>query len=483
VNDSTKPPHEQRRSRRVRHQLRVDVIDRRGSRRATASDVARHGLFVTIADPPPVRHLVQVVLHLPDGPLHAAATVARTLPSRGVGLDLFALSAEAKRRWDAFVALAQQQGSMPSLVSSSSTSSSRPSSQRPAFLVRLLSIERLREYFRNHVAVGGTVLFTPLLPPHGATVELIVVHPRTQAEYALLGRIQRVVSTPPKHLELVFLDVNLERFTRFIEDGIAQDVVVSAAASSLTTAREQSGDRDVDVDVEVVADFDFEIEIDDGDVFMQEEPVQWERRYDPLMATAMDVIDAGSRSLPEPRPPAPMGTIDDSDESDALAIDDTIAAADPGLRPLMLRVSCANGACTAETYVVELGPCGGALGLFADHVPFWSPASARIVSVPRLVPSEARRSRFAAYIAKGGSLGDVATLASLLAAADLAEAPRHPVTAEPLRSSRAIVRVAFAVARHAVAGAPATTKVRCVTCGGQLLLSRVDEATASHQRR
>jgi hypothetical protein len=483
VNDTTKPRHEQRRSRRVRHQLRVDVIDRRGSRRATASDVARHGLFVTITDPPAERHLVQVVLHLPDGPLHAAATVARTLPSRGVGLDLFALSAEAKGRWDAFVALAQQQGSMPSLVPSASTSTTRSASQRPTFLVRLLSIERLREYFRNHVAVGGTILFTPLLPPQGATVELIVVHPRTQAEYSLLGRIQRVVSTPPKHLELVFLDVQLERFTRFIEDGIDHEVV-AAAASPITATLEHGGDRHVDlVDIDVDFDFDFEIEIDEGDAFMQEEPVQWERRYDPSRDIAQQRTDAGQLSLPAPWSSAPLGTVDDSDESDALVIDETLAAADPGLRPLMLRVSCANSACDAATYVVELGPCGGALGLFADHVPFWSPASARIVSVPRLVPSEARRSRFAAYIAKGGSLGDVVTLASLLAAADLAEAPRHPVTAEPLRSSRAIVRVAFAVARHAVAGAPATTKVRCVACGGQLLLSRVDDTNAANHHR
>lgn len=415
-----------------------------------------------MADPPSERHLVQVVLHLPDGPLHAAATVARALPSRGVGLDLFALSAESKRRWDAFVALAQQQGSMPSsLPTPSSNAPPNPVSQRPAFLVRLLSTERLREYFRNHVAVGGTVLFTPVLPPGGSLIDLIVVHPHTQAEYALAARIQRVVTTAPKHLELIFLDVNLERFARYIEEGVASETVAHVSPSMSMIEPERAVERDVELEL------DFELDIDEADVVMGEEPVQWERRYDPSQTSS--VPSGGVENV---------ATSYEGDD-DELLIDDTIAVVDPGLRPQMLQVSCAHGGCATEPYAVELGPCGGALGLVADHVPFWSPASARIISVPRLVPPEARRSRFAAYIAKGGSLGDVVTLASLLAAADLAEAPRHPVTAEPLKSSRAIVRVAFAVARHAVAGVPATTKVRCVACGGQLMIARAPDSASS----
>ena len=41
---------DQRRSRRYRQALRVDLVDKRGARSGTAVDVARHGLFVAIAD-------------------------------------------------------------------------------------------------------------------------------------------------------------------------------------------------------------------------------------------------------------------------------------------------------------------------------------------------------------------------------------------------------------------------------------------------
>ena len=165
-------------------------------------------------------------------------------------------------------------------------------------------------------------------------------------------------------------------------------------------------------------------------------------------------------------------TADDSTADDELLIDSTVAAADPGLRPISLRLFCEDTACVGEPYIVQLGPCGGVLGLVADQVPFWSAASARVVTVPRLVPAETRQARFTRYAASGGNIEDVVTLATFLAAADLAEAPRHPVTAETLRTSRAIDRLASSV-RHAVAGEPTPTKVRCPACGSHLVLERI----------
>jgi hypothetical protein len=480
-----------RRSRRYRQALRVDVVDKRGTRTGTAVDVARHGLFVAIVDPPHNRHLVQLTLHLPDGPLQAAATVARVLPGQGVGLALFALSADAKRRWDAFIALAQQHEQAhtsrpPTSPFMPSLSPSPSPSQLPSFLVRLKTIERLREYLQNHVAVGGTVLYTPVLPPQGSGVQLIVVHPRTWAEYPLYGVIHRAVATPPKHLEILFSGVDVEAFARYIEDGRAPSTPPTPVSTTPSTAGPASEPEP-----------ELEIEIDDDDSLMQEEPVKWDLRCEIVDALGDDDEDTiGTRRGPadpmdevtDPRRGAGSGgstllgfsidvdldlkADDGLDADEELLIDDTVAAADPGLRPISLRLFCEDADCATEAYTVELGPCGGVLGLVADQVPFWSAAHERVVSVPRLVPAETRRARFARYVAGGGSLGDVVTLGTFLAAADLAEAPRHPVTAEALRSSRAIERLASA-ARHAVAGEPAVTKVRCPTCGGHLVLERV----------
>lgn len=488
-----------RRSRRFREALRVDIVDKRGTRTGTAVDVARHGLFVAIVDPPHNRHLVQLTLHLPDGPLQAAATVARVLPGQGVGLALFALSADAKRRWDAFIALAQQhelaQTSRPPTSPFMPAPSPSPSpSQLPSFLVRLKTIERLREYLQNHVAVGGTVLYTPVLLPQGSGVQLIVVHPRTWAEYPLYGVIHRAVATPPKHLEILFSGVDVEAFARYIEDGRAPSTPPTPPTPMSPTPSTPGPASESEPDLE--------IEIDDDDSLMQEEPVRWDLRCEIVDALGDDDEEdtIGTRRRPgdtqddvtdSPRSARTDGSTslgfsidvdldggldanaaDGLDADEELLIDDTVAAVDPGLRPISLRLFCEDVDCASEPYTIELGPCSGVLGLVADQVPFWSAASGRVVSVPRLVPAETRRVRFASYVAKGGSLGDVVTLGTFLAAADLAEAPRHPVTAEALRSSRAIERLA-AAARHAVAGEPAATKVRCPACGGHLVLERV----------
>ena len=103
----------------------------------------------------------------------------------------------------------------------------------------------------------------------------------------------------------------------------------------------------------------------------------------------------------------------------------------------------------------------GFLGLVADLVPFFSPATKRIVSVPRLVPAELRRQRFHHYVERDGQIDDVVALSTFLAAADLAETPRHPITAELLRTSRGIEQLATSVAAGRL---PLTSTLRCPCC-------------------
>ncbi len=217
---------EQRRSRRFRHALDVDIVDRGGVRRGRAVDVARHGLFVAVVDAPRNRHLVQLVIHLPDGPMQAAATVMRTLPGQGVGLSLFALSSETKHRWDAFIAHASQHApSVPMPTLPTTTLNRRP--DVPSFVVKLRTVERLRDYLQAHVAVGGTVLFTPVLPPAGSIVSLLVVHPVTEAEFPLPGKVHRAVAEAPKRLEILFQQVDVAAFSRFVETGLPPSLLVT----------------------------------------------------------------------------------------------------------------------------------------------------------------------------------------------------------------------------------------------------------------
>jgi hypothetical protein len=255
----------------------------------------------------------------------------------------------------------------------------------------------------------------------------------------------------------------------------------------------------------VEQELDFEISDDDEE--MEDDPIEWDLHTSdlpvilgkststaPKPATtppkAATTAPKPATTPPKPAddgPHAPITSFEGEDvsftrpggrpdldlPSDELLIDDTVVATDPGFRPVSLRLSCETFGCPSEPYTIELGPCSGIVGLVADQVPYWSSETDRVVSVPRLMPAEVRRARFNHYVERGGQMDDVVSLATFLAAADLAEAPRHPVTGEHLRSSRAIERLG-AAARHAIDEDTQTaTRIRCPQCAaGHLLVER-----------
>ena len=486
---------EQRRSKRFQRSVDVEITDKHGRRRGRAIDVSRHGLFVAVVDPPHNRHLVQLIIHLPDGPLPAAATVSRTLAGQGVGLSLFALSSEAKRRWDAFIAQAQQEQQSSSSSSTSSSKASSSSSKAslpmttmlpapvarradvPSFVVKLKTIERLKDYLQSHVAVGGTVLFTPVLPPAGSAVSLLVVHPQTEAEFPLSGRVHKAITQAPKRLEILFDRTDVVAFARFVETGLpptplslppvssppVEPSLQTAPTPTLTTSEQRA---------QVARELEFEI---DEDVSMQDDPIDWNLNASdlPVLVGHIDddagvvaradgvhlsIIAGGDDDDTDARAHADLADV----RSEELLIDDTRPAADPGLRPQSLRLRCTDDVCISEPYTLELGPCSGVLGLVADLVPFFSPENARLVSVPRLMPAEVRRERFHAYVQRNGQIDDVVTLSTFLAAADLAEMPRHPMSAEVLRTSRGVEQLAVGIADGMKL--PFVSKVRCPCC-------------------
>lgn len=547
-------------------------------RRGRAIDVARHGLFVAVVDPPQNRHLVQVVIHLPEpfrGTVQAAATVSRTLSGQGVGLSLFALSDDAKNRWDHFIAsLQHHQHQQSATPDASAAPAGGAGTGAPSFLLRLKTLERLREFQRTHVTIGGTVLFTPVLLPENAPVAVVVVHPTTHQEHVLLGRVYRSIAQPPKRLEILFANIDHVGFDAFVATGVAQAKPApkplplpplapaplplpplsssaprppltepphpTSSLAPMTVLPSPATDEDLDIEVfddEEVADdpIEWDLRTSDLPVLMGRavtappqpapapqpappppttthhaiaedvdvEATDVSRRAPPRAAQGLSakpdlrdihvsVVDGSALpSLPVPAaPPAvapslpmPAAVVRDDDEEynlhvdsltddvDELLIDDTRVAVDPGLRPTPLRVSCDS--CTAESYVVELGPCGGVLGLVADLVPFWSSEQSRIVSVPRLVGAVERRERFHRYLDRGGQIEDLVSMGGFLAAADLAESPLHPVTAEPLKTSRTIERLGVAGRRVAEEDVVAPTRVQCPHCSdGHLVVEK-----------
>ena len=461
---------EQRRSRRFRVELEVELHEKSGSRRARTLDVARHGMFIALPTPPHNRHLVQLTIHLPAGAIRAAATVTRVLPGEGFGVQLFALADEAKRAWDAFSSALMNPGTQKASTAGAppygSSAPPHPTASTPpvrtssgTFLVKLHSVERLRDYCREHVAVGGTVLFTPVLAAPGTSVTLAIVHPLTEEEFLLNGTVVRAYAERPKRLEIGFDDTGpalTDRFSRFAATG-------SAPRRQMPPPPPTPAPRtDFELDVDVLDD-----SLPDGEV------VDWS--LSAMDSGSLDVTLPGLEPITSPSGRQSQGTapdtaaahplpVPDPASGDGLALEEQGAAHDPGLHPVAVRLVCDDDTCSSEPYVIELGPCRGILGLVADQFPFWSSAAGRVVAVPRLVAPNERKRRYHEYGRNGGQIEDMVAIAHFLAAADLAEEPRHPETGEALKTSRAIERLLPAVRRAAEEDAVSPTRVKCPSC-------------------
>ena len=102
---------EKRRDKRYRYQM-LGVLLRGGREESLLTgDVSYRGFFLRTDDPPPLRQLLQVKLKLsPENDelvVHAMAVfvvpAGAAGQTPGVGLQLYAVSAEVRQRWDGFV--------------------------------------------------------------------------------------------------------------------------------------------------------------------------------------------------------------------------------------------------------------------------------------------------------------------------------------------------------------------------------------------
>jgi Tfp pilus assembly protein PilZ len=94
-----------------RFDVSIPVILRRkaGDVTVRSVDVSRHGAFIRLDPPLPLRQLVQLRFRVPDyGDVDAMCMVARSLGrdhprGPGIGVDFFALSKDAKNTWERFI--------------------------------------------------------------------------------------------------------------------------------------------------------------------------------------------------------------------------------------------------------------------------------------------------------------------------------------------------------------------------------------------
>jgi hypothetical protein len=160
---------------------------------------------------------------LPDGadPVDVVGSVAhrvttgdsiRTGAQAGMGIGFFALSGEAKTRWDSFVEL---------LVTQAGGQVQLPvvrSSNRPTFLLRLRDLNRLQEFRERELRLGSMFLKTPVLRAVGDVVQLIIIHPITDEEFGLTASVTATSQgspTEPKGMSLKISPLDGERDVAF----------------------------------------------------------------------------------------------------------------------------------------------------------------------------------------------------------------------------------------------------------------------------
>lgn len=192
---------------------------------ATSADISRHGMFLRAADPPRERFLVKLTITLPDGPLEATAFVSRRTAAgddAGVGVQFFALSAEAKARWDGFI------GSLAGTPADLESGRDPVRAGSSTFLIKLRNVERMVDFFERNVRRGRVLMNTPLLREVGSPVALIVIHPDSEREFMFQATVDRVHLEPAKSMELAMdpvTDKIIARFYDFVATGTTTETM------------------------------------------------------------------------------------------------------------------------------------------------------------------------------------------------------------------------------------------------------------------
>lgn len=253
-----------RRSERYRIELPVWLKDSHGGEHTITADVSAHGIAVLTERTRTLRQYVELELRLPSSRIGVTAMVARTIEDlerndgrhgRGIGLDFFLFDSRAKLEWQKFMLHARtevENQNTEEKVEASPGAQSRAASfddheetvgedpdaepedeGTPTFIIKPRDLGRLWAFFRGELSKGTVRIETPIAHAIGEPVELLVVHPSSQAEWTLTGEVARTAEhgrggRPVLEIGLVGLDAEARTaFRNFVATGqgmIEEDV-------------------------------------------------------------------------------------------------------------------------------------------------------------------------------------------------------------------------------------------------------------------
>lgn len=444
------PSVDQRRSKRYPCHLPVDLLIEGHARRVEATNVSRHGMFIETDAPPSERFVLQVMLHLPDGPLPATAFVTRrtALGATGAGLQFFTMSSTVKQRWDYYIYWLANRS--PFTQAPGPTPLGRPpGEERASFLVKLETVEALRRVMQHNFPLGSIYLATPLLHRVGELVSVILIHPKTEEEFVLLGSINRVRSENPRGVEIRLDDLSpnqREIFARFV--GVHLEEVPALGR----TAKPRVATWDLPIDIEEPATADGEQHLD------------WDKVSEDLIidldlsaAAGTGDIVLSDQPTREVRASWPALDMDEPLHESSVTLDIVVP-------PTLVAVDCES--CGPFEPTLMLGEPAGPLGLLAHYHVFWSPAAKTLVSVLRLKDARTRREHL---FEVGGLEGDMVKqhvpLSLAFEVAELAEPARCPITEQPLSGGAAITALETACHELTERERVQVEGVRCPRCG------------------
>lgn len=318
--------------------------DGRGGETTETANVSAHGIAVFTPRPRPLRQYLELELHLPDNdvPINITAVVARHASKLlldngregpGLGLDFFLFDARAKQSWGMFLQALRQRG--VSAVAPLPPGPPRPPTpafdDTPTFIIKPRDLGRLWAFYRGEMTKGRVRIETPILKPIGSTVELLVVHPSSQAEWILEGHIATTNENarggrPVLEIELDHLDGELKSdFRNFvatgrgmIEEDISMSLDVPSKVSEISappgTALPPARPVDLDdEDVEMPPTVLEPSHIQSGPPPAAEEPPSEER----FESVVIDLDNLGEEELrPEiVDPPPPLADEDESEDA------------------------------------------------------------------------------------------------------------------------------------------------------------------------
>jgi hypothetical protein len=474
VTSTQTPFKDQRRGRRYRYKLPVDLHSQRGNKRLWTHDVGNHGIFLLMKEPPRERHVLKLTIYLPEGPVGTVAHGTHTSP-RGMGVQFFALSREAKLRWDRF--LAEVAGDKP--PEAQAPLGSELSNESATFVVKLKTKDALRDFVNNCVSAGGTYLRTPVLKEVGAHVTLTMVHPVTEREFPLAGRVVRLHQKRPKGMEIHFFKGTLsqtEAFDTFIETGERPDInvddelelvvdSVQPPPSPTMTAEgasvNESAEEDVLFDIDVLDDTEVTAaDLDDHEVF------DWVDVDDDLL---IDIGIGDELDTFHPPPSDPGIRIHDDERTGPVPVSQEGEPVPHGLEVLaevtrpffQVNVACNN--CDMMEAELDVGGSPGVMGAVSRLRPYFCPSCKHVVTRRRPIAAS-KREEIKEALGDGDGLDTPVPMRLLFEVAELDEPLRCPHCDGKLKMTKATKALENAIDKLEVGEDASDVEVPCSLC-------------------